>query len=305
MSMRVLITGTNGFIGTYLARRLLASGYEVVGLAADPSPIPGLDVEIHDVDIRDTSALQALIGRLDPRAIVHLAGLSHVGESWKRPGDYLRVNFEGTAELLRAAGDHRRVLFASSSEVYGRVPEDEQPITEDRPLDPRSPYAMTKACAERVAREHGAVVVRSFNAVGAGQAGRFALPSFAAQLAAIERGESEPVIRVGDLSPRRDFLHAADAAAGYATLIERGEPGEVYNLASGEAVSIGGALDRLRKISGVEAEVRREESRVRPIDLELLSGDASRLEALGWCVEHGLDRALEDLWNEARSAGGR
>ena len=299
--MHVLITGITGFIGTYLARRLTAAGTRVSGLSSDPlTRLAGVEAEIYpQVDICDAETLRRVFERCDPQVVVHLAGLSHVGESWKRPGDYLRVNFSGTRNLLQAAGD-RRVVFASSSEVYGRVPEAEQPITEERPLDPRSPYAMTKACAEQLALDAGAMVVRSFNAVGAGQAGRFALPSFAAQLAAIERGESEGVLKVGDLSPRRDFLHAADAADGYMTLVERGERGRVYNLASGEALSIGEVLDRLRRISGVTARVERDEARVRPIDLPLLCGSAGPLRELGWRPEHSLDDALEDLWREAR-----
>lgn len=300
--MHVLITGITGFIGVYLARRLTAAGHRVSGLSTDPiTRLPGTRAEIFPhVDILDRGRLKDVIERCDPQTVVHLAGLSHVGESWNRPGDYLRVNFGGTRNLLAAAGS-RRVIFASSSEVYGKVPLEEQPIREDRPLEPRSPYAMTKACAEHLALDAEALVVRSFNAVGAGQARRFALPSFAAQLAAIEREEADPVLRVGDLSPRRDFLHADDAAAGYQVLIERGARGQVYNLASGQDHSIGEALERLRAISGVPADVERDEARVRPVDLPLLCGDARRLRELGWRPEHDLDDALRDLWQEARA----
>jgi GDP-4-dehydro-6-deoxy-D-mannose reductase len=296
--MHVLITGITGFIGVHLARRLRAAGCRVSGLSSDPATrLPGVDAQVFPhVDILDGAALAHVISRCDPQVVVHLAGLSHVGESWKRPGDYLRVNFGGTRNVLRAAAA-RRVIVASSSEVYGPVPEAEQPIREDRPLDPRSPYAMTKACAEQLALDAGALVVRSFNAVGAGQARHFALPSFAAQLAAIGQGEAEPVIEVGDLSPRRDFLHADDVAAGYQTLLEHGA-----GLASGEDHSIGEALERLRAISGVAAEVKRDPSRERPVDLPRLCGDAGRLRALGWRPERGLDEALRDLWQEARAA---
>lgn len=302
--MRVLLTGITGFIGVYLARCLAGFGARVAGLSTDPqTSIRGLDdVEIFPrVDICDAEDLADVLRRSAPDVVVHLAGLSHVGESWNRPGDYLRINFGGTRNLLRAAAG-RRVIFASSSEVYGRVPEEEQPIGEDRPLDPRSPYAMTKACAERLALDAGAIVVRSFNALGSGQSKAFALPSFAAQLAAIERGRSEPVLKVGDLTPRRDFLHAADVASGYRVLIERGEGGRVYNLASGEALSIGEVLDRLRAVSGVSAVVERDESRIRPVDLPLLVGDPGRLRRLGWRPEHTLGEALEDLWSEARES---
>lgn len=297
----VLITGITGFVGTVMARRLAAAGMRLSGLTADEVvPMEGVEEGgvIH-LDILDLPALEEMIARFDPQVVVHLAGLAHVGESWKRPGDYYRVNFRGTRNVLKAAAG-RRVLFASSAEVYGKVPESEQPIDEERPLDPRSPYAMTKACAEDVARERGAIVVRSFNCIGPGQAPRFALPSFARQLAAIERGEQEAVIRVGDLSPKRDFLHVEDAAEGYKVLIERGEPGRAYNLASGVAVEIGEALERLCKVSGVTARVERDEARVRPVDLPMLCGSTARIEKLGWRREHDLDAALADLWRTTR-----
>lgn len=300
--MRVLITGVTGFVGRHLAKELLSAGHEVWGASTDTEA--GLNgVELLHADITDAVDMARIIVECDPKAVIHLAGLSHVGESWQRPGDYMEVNFVGTRNLLRAA-EGRRILFASSSEVYGQVPEDEQPIREDRQVNPRSPYAMTKACAEIIALERSAIVVRSFNSVGVGQGRHFALPSFASQLVAIERGECEPVLRVGDLSPRRDFLHVSDAARAYRMLLESGKPATVYNLGSGCAHSIAQALDSLRAISGVEAEVQREESRVRPVDIPLLLADTSRLRDLGWEPEHDLDEALREVWQEIRDAAG-
>ncbi len=295
--MRVLISGISGFVGRHLAAELAAAGAKICGFSSDPVRAYG-DARVFQADLLDPPGLDHIIAQCDPEVIVHLAGLSHVGESWKRPGDYLRVNFEGTGNLLRAAAG-RRLIYASSAEVYGNVPEDEQPIREDRPLAPRSPYAMTKACAEHIVRDSGAIVARSFNAVGAGQAPTFALPSFAAQLAAIRRGDSEPVLRVGDLSPRRDFIHVVDVVAAYRVLVESGEPGEVYNIASGEAASIAEVLDHLRAASGVEARIQREEARVRPVDIPLLRGDNRRLRALGWATERSLELALSEVWQEA------
>jgi GDP-4-dehydro-6-deoxy-D-mannose reductase len=295
--MRIFVSGISGFIGRHLAAELCARGDEVCGFSSDPvAPLSGARVFEHD--LLDTAGVARLIERCDPEVVVHLAGLSHVGESWKRPGDYYRVNFEGTAALLRAAAG-RRLVFASSAEVYGCVPEDEQPLGEDRVLDPRSPYALTKACAERLALDFGAVVVRSFNAVGPGQSRHFALPSFAAQLAAVRRREREAVLRVGDLSPRRDFVHVADVVDAYRTLAERGEAGTVYNLASGVGTSIAEALDRLLRISGVKARVERDESRIRPVDIPALVGDNRKLRALGWTPARDLDQALDELWREA------
>lgn len=300
--MRVLVTGATGFIGRHLAAELLAAGHQVWGASTDTeAKIDG--VELLHADITDQVDMARMIVESDPNAVIHLAGLSHVGESWKRPGDYMEVNFVGTRNVLRAA-EGRRIMFASSAEVYGQVPEDEQPIREDRAVNPRSPYAMTKACAEIIGLERSAIIVRSFNSVGVGQGKHFALPSFASQLASIERGEIEPVLRVGELSPRRDFLHVSDAARAYRILLEEGQPASVYNLGSGEAFSIAQALDKLRAISGVEARVEREESRVRPVDIPLLQADTRRLRDLGWKPEHDLEQALREVWQEVRGAGG-
>ena len=175
--MRVLITGISGFIGGHLAKRLAAAGYELFGLAKDKA-LCAAGAEVFETDLLCEEELSEVVSYCAPEVVVHLAGLSHVGESWKIPGEYYRVNFIGTCNLLRAVG-RCRVIFASSAEVYGAVPENEQPIREDRPLDPRTPYAMTKACAETIVRQHGAIVARSFNVVGIGQSRHFALPSFA------------------------------------------------------------------------------------------------------------------------------
>src|SRR5215213_8137319 len=224
-----------------------------------------------------------------------MAGLAHVGESWNwelLPG-YYWVNVVGTENVVAAAAG-RPVIVVSSADVYGLVPEAEQPIPEDRKIAPQSPYALTKAASERIALAHGALVVRSFNLIGPGQAAKFALANWATQLAAVSRGASEPVLEVGNLESRRDFVHVDDAAAAYRLLVERGAPGTVYNLASGRAVSMREALERLLRISGVEVEVKEGAFPPRPQDIPVLSGDASRLRALGWKMERTLDDALSD-----------
>ena len=298
--MHVLLTGVSGFVGPRLARNLLAHGHRVSGTWLDSTPPPKIQgIELYHADLMDMGSLERAIGASSPDAVVNLAGLSHVGESWKHPGDYFRVNVLGTENLLQAA-EGRKVVVASSAEVYGMVPEDEQPVSEDRMVDPRSPYALTKAAAERVALFRGAVVARAFNMVGPGQAPNFALPTFAAQLAAIARGDGEPVLRVGNLSARRDFVHIDDGADAFRRLVESGEPGGIYNIACGRAVSIGEALDRLRAVSGVEARVEADPERMRPVDLPLLTGDSRRLRELGWQPERSLDDALADLWQSIR-----
>ncbi|MCB1057495.1 MAG: GDP-mannose 4,6-dehydratase [Acidobacteria bacterium] len=292
--MRYLITGISGFVGQHLARHLLEQGAEVHGTCVgDCAAIEG--VEVLEADLLDPAALARVVEGSAPDVVVHLGGLSHVGESWQRMAEHFQVNVLGTENLLAAARG-RRVVLASSAEVYGRVPEAEQPIREEHPLAPRTPYALTKAAAERLALGAGAVVVRSFNVVGPGQAPQFALPTFTAQLAAIERGQQEPVLQVGNLGARRDFVHVADAVAGYRLAAEQGEAGGVYNLATGVDHSVREVLEKLIAVSGLSVEVRQDSRRVRPVDVALLCGDATRLRGLGWQPRYDLDAALEDLW---------
>lgn len=300
--MRVLITGISGFIGPHLARHLLEQGDRVSGTYLMDHPVLPVveEVQLFEVDLQDRDALERVVREASPDAIVHLAGLSHVGASWKRMPEYFQVNVVGTDNLLAAAAG-RPVVIASSAEIYGVVPEEEQPIGEDRPVEPRSPYALTKAAAERLAFLRGAVVARSFNLVGPGQSTRFALPSFAAQLAAIARGEQEPVLHVGNLTARRDFLHVDDGVAAFRLLAEKGARGGIYNIASGQAFSIQEVLDRLMAISGVRARVEPDPERMRPVDLPLLLGAARPLRALGWEPRRTLDDALSELWAMVRS----
>lgn len=293
--MRYLVTGASGFVGARLVSRVAAAGEQVTGTwhGKPPPPLPG--VALHELDLRDRGALGEIVERIDPEVIVHLAGLSHVGESFKAPAEYFQVNVLGTENLVRAA-EGRRLIMASSAEVYGQVPEEEQPLREERQPAPQSPYGLTKAAAELLVQPAGGIVVRSFNVLGPGQAPNFALPTFAAQLAAIHRGRQEPVIRVGNLEPRRDFVHLDDAIDGYLAVAARGVPGAVYNMGSGTAWSIGDLLERLVKVSGVEARIEVDPERCRKVDLPLLRADASRLRELGWAAGRGVDAALEELW---------
>jgi len=295
--MRVLITGVGGFVGLRLARHLLASGDRVSGTYIGAAPdLPAVD--LYPADLLDRHALERAVAAADPDVVVNLAGLSHIGDSWtdKMP-DYFWVNVVGTENVLAAAGG-RKVIVVSSADVYGAVPRDEQPIAEDRRIAPRTPYALTKAAAERLAAFSKAVIVRSFNLVGPGQNPNFSLASWTSRLAAIAKGEREPVLEVGDLSTWRDFVHVDDGAEAYRVLAEKGRPGTIYNLASGRAVQMRDALGRLLEISGVRAEVKEGVYPSRPFDIPYLSGDASRLRALGWEPRRSLDDALSDLWKE-------
>jgi GDP-4-dehydro-6-deoxy-D-mannose reductase len=283
--MRVLVTGVSGFVGHHLARTLVARGHEVSGTFLDESvQIPG--VALHPLDLtagpeRVASELASAVAAARPERIVHLAGLAHVGRSWQEMPAYFRVNLLGTEAVLAAAGDVP-VLLASSAEVYGVVPEPEQPIAETRVPAPVSPYALTKAAGERLVLARDGIVMRAFNMTGPGQSPRFALPAFAQQLAAIEAGRQPPTLMVGNLEARRDFVHVADGAEAMALLVEAGRRGGTYNIASGRACSIREALDLLLAVSGVAVEIALDERYLRPSDIALLCGSAEPLARLGW-----------------------
>ena len=311
---RILVTGAEGFVGGRLVLRLLERGATVIachGPGAAPSApeaptSPCARCDWVELDICDRAAVKRVLAAQAPDAVVHLAGLSSVAASWQRIDDYYRVNVEGTEFVAAAARElpgQCRLIVASSAEVYGRVPDNELPATEDRPLRPRSPYALTKAAIERLTLRWGAIAVRSFNLIGAGQSVQFALPSFAAQLAAIAAGQAAPVVHVGNLTSRRDFVHVDDGADAYALLVERGQAGRVYNVARGEAIELGAALRRLIEISGTEVEIQKDATRLMPADVPVLCGDGNRLRALGWRPRRSFDQALEAVWKDARESG--
>lgn len=312
--MRVLVTGAAGFVGSWLVRALAAEGHTVTGASQDGLPSPHAGAEGADpveawlpLELTEGASVRDAVGRARPQAVVHLAAQSSVGASFADPLGTWDVNATGTLRLAEALPPGTRLLLVASAEAYGAVPEAEQPIAETRPLRPANPYAASKAAAEMAVLQAGAgargvhpVVVRAFNHTGPGQEARFALPSFARQLAAIRLGRSEPVLRVGNLSARRDLLDVRDVVRAYVTLLARGEPGGVYNVCAGEAVSMREAVEALVEISGTRARIEVDPERVRPVDLPLLLGDASRVRALGWAPSIPFRRTLADLldWHE-------
>lgn len=310
--MRALVTGAAGFVGCHLVRALLAEGREVVGtLQPGHEPPRGLDrVRWVEMELASSASIEAALAEARPDRVYHLAGQASVGESLRDPLATWEVNATGTLRLAEAIRGAARLLFVSSAEVYGVVPNDEQPIRESTRLHPTNPYAASKAAAEmavlEAAHAHGthAVIARSFNHTGPGQDARFALAAFARQLAAMRARGGEPLLRVGNLQARRDYLDVRDVARAYLLLLERGAPGHTYNVAAGQAHTMAEMVELLVELSGTGARIEVDPARVRPLDVPLLCGDAGALRALGWAPEIPLRRTLADLLaHEAESCG--
>ncbi|MCU0495371.1 MAG: GDP-mannose 4,6-dehydratase, partial [Chloroflexaceae bacterium] len=292
--MRVFITGITGPVGSFLADYLLTlPGLELHAFKrwrSDPRPIEHLvgRVTLHEGDIEDAFSIARAVERAAPERVFHLAAQSYPSESWDAPIATMRANVEGTLNLLEAVRRHvpqARVHIAGTSAEYGPVTPDDLPIKETQPLRPGSPYGVSKVAAELSGLQYHAsygmhvVVTRSFNHVGPRQGDRCSIQTFCRQMAAIEAKRQEPVLHVGNLEPRRDFTHCRDVARALWLLLERGTPGEVYNLCSGQATRIGDIVELVRQHGRVPVEVRVDPARLRPVDEPLLLGDNSKLRA--------------------------
>ncbi len=247
--MRLLITGITGFVGSHMAEYALARGAEVFGSARWRSRTENIEhlrskVQLVDCDLRDMAAVRRLLVTAAPTHIIHLAAQSFVGISWHTPAETLSTNIACQVNLLEAIRDLKvepRFLVIGTSEEYGLVHPDEVPITETNPLRPLSPYAVSKVAQDLMGyqyfKSYGLPILRTraFNHEGPRRGDVFVTSNFAKQVAEIEAGLRAPVISVGDLKPRRDYSDVRDIVRGYWMLLERGEPGEVYNLCSGRS----------------------------------------------------------------------
>lgn len=307
--MRAFVTGGRGFVGRWLAAHLADMGDEVVGADAVASD------DVAEVDVTDGPALAEAMRRARPDAVYHLAALAHVGDSWDEPEETFRVNAGGTLSVLQAArhcrpeGDPPRVLLVCSAEVYGVVTPDDLPLTEDSPLRPVTPYAASKVAAEYLGLQahlgYGIPVirVRAFNHAGPGQSRRFVLASLAEQVAAAERS-GDHVVKAGNLDARRDFTDVRDVVRAYRLLVERGEPGEIYQVCSGEALAVGELARRMLAMSTAALRLESRPARLRALDIPVLCGDPSRLrDATGWKPAYGLDDTLADTLEWWRRQG--
>ncbi len=318
---RILITGYSGFVGGYLVEACRAAYPDatIVGLSEHPPhpvpPPPLRDVTPLMADITHPDAVRQAVAQVRPDLVFHLAGQPSVAASWADPVRTLQINAAGAVHLLEALRAERpeaRVVLVGSGEQYGMIRPEENPIREDCPFRPANPYAVAKAAQDLYGFEYFVAYgmpilrVRPFNHFGPRQAGAFVIASFARQIAAIEAGKAEPVLQVGNLTARRDFLPVADVVRAYLAVAARGAPGAAYNLGSGQARAIQEILDLQLARSHVAIRIQEDPARMRPVDVPVLMADTTRLRAdTGWAPSLDFTAALEqtlDYWRAALAA---
>jgi GDP-4-dehydro-6-deoxy-D-mannose reductase len=311
---RILITGITGFVGSHLADLALEKNCEVFGLKrwnlSRMRNVKHLIDKINwiDCDITDPVSVKKAIEKANPDKIFHLAAESFVSPSWDHPTHYMDVNYKGTVNILEAIRElkiNSRILIPGSGEEYGEIPENELPITEKTTLIPVNPYAVTKIAQDLISHVYhityglNVIRVRAFNHEGPRRDNVFGIPWFAYQIAKIEKGLQEPIIKTGHIEDKRNFTHIRDMVEAYWVAIEKCIPGELYLIGSDEPEKIytyRQVVEILIKLSSVnDIKIERDEKYVRPTSVPRLIGDTSKFRELtGWSAKIPIEKILQD-----------
>jgi GDP-4-dehydro-6-deoxy-D-mannose reductase len=307
--VRVLITGGTGFVGTHLIRFLRSRAADVAVLASKCHPATNVGLKFYDVDIRNSDRVRKVVREFAPHHVYHLAGISSVADSRADPRLTYEVNVLGACNLFEAAmslPSPPRILNISTSQVYAAS---SALLTEDSPVRPENPYAASKAMAELVAMQYrkfsiaGIITARAFNHTGPGQSTTYVLPSIARQFAEIHSGKRPPILTIGDVNVRRDFTDVRDVVRAYAMLLEKGKAGEIYNVCSGNCISLAGVLDRFQALAGIKVTIESDPDKVRCNEVSTICGDAAKIRAAtGWFSEISLERTILDLLEHWRTS---
>ncbi len=304
--MPTLVTGLEGFVGQHLLQAFPDSYFPVYGTTLAEAPPAKRAVSYRHLDISEMGNLEAYLSDVQPRRIIHLAAISNVGLSINDPALTFRVNIEGSFRLLEAVRlvcPRARVLLVGSGEVHGdATPSSPKGFRETDQTVPASPYAASKLAMEALgqsyARTYGLniVISRSFNHTGPGQPERFIFSHIAKTLVEIKKGLHPAEIPVGDISVERDFLDVRDVAQAYLALLEKGHPGEIYNVSSGKAQPLSAYIDLLIQASGVQAKTIVDPSRKRSCEIPRFCGDNTKLMAeTGWNLQYDLRTTFAEM----------
>jgi len=308
LSRRVLVTGATGFVGRYLLRTLVKAEELIWGTSFPDEPDPAAGSDCQDIchlDLRDAGRICDLIKTSRPDWIFHLAAVSSVGYSWHNRSETLQTNLLGTLNLLEAVRCHApeaKLLFVSSSNVYGNPTGSDTGIKEAVALSAISPYAFSKISGEMLCRFYtdieglSIVMSRSFPHTGPGQSTDFVCSDWAEQVAKIEKGRAEPVIKTGNIAIQRDFTDVRDVVKAYEMLMRQGKIGAVYNVASGEAVALRSILDILLSMAKIPITISTDPSKIRKTDISCLLGDNRKIKTeIGWMPTIPIRQTLRDL----------
>jgi len=306
---RAFITGIGGFAGSHLAEFLLENtDWEISGLIhRSAENVAHIQDKIHLVqgNLGNYQEVEGILAQIRPNYIFHLAASAFVPDAWKNPWEVFENNVRGQLNILQAVVKLKlepRILVVGSNEEYGAVREEDLPIREDAPLRPNNPYGVSKIAQDFLGLQfhlsHGLYIVRvrPFNHTGPRQRPDFVIPAFARQLAEAEAGLRPPVIRVGNLFPKRDFTDVRDVVRAYYLAITKGKAGEVYNIGSGKAYSIKELLDMLLQMSRIEVKVEQDQALMRPSDVPISLCDYSKIHRdTGWEPSIPIKKTLEDV----------
>ena len=310
---KILITGINGFAGSHLVDFIIENNIdvEIHGTIRLRSNLENIhhnidNINLIECNILDSHNVEETIKKIQPDKIFHLAAQSFVPTSWRSPNDTLCTNVIGQSNLLesvRKFSKHSKILVAGSSEEYGLVRPDETPITEEQPLRPLSPYAVSKVAQDMMAYQYfksydlHIVRTRAFNHSGPRRPDFFVDSSFAKQIVELKLGIKKGVLNHGNLDAIRDFTHVKDMVNGYWLALEYCEPGNVYNLNRGIGTKIQSVLDTLIEIADCNIQTELNSARMRPSDVPVLIGDNTKFKKLtNWELKYNIDDILLDTY---------
>lgn len=302
---RILVTGCSGFLASYLIKQLTKGQYDDISGITEITTFTSDEFKVFHVDIRERNEVFELIQSLKPDVIFHLAAISNVGFSWKNQKLTYEVNFIGSSNIIEAVdlySPESRIILMGSAELYGDC--GQGPIDEKCNISAKNPYALSKLAMEMVgdlyinSRDLDIIKIRSFNFTGPGQEVKFVCSDFAFQIAMIEKGKKDPVIKVGNLTAVRDISDVRDIARYLSVIARKGRSGDVYNLGSGFSFSIKEILDILLSCSEVEIEVFEDSEKLRPVDIPVLTCDCTLIRNRFGCrPAYTIQQTLRDILN--------